>query len=312
MLILGEKYKFTDKELEELSEKFNNINTILYKNRSPNEVIEEIQILLEKDKFLLIVLNTKVQVDDSIIKYLTNLKFQVQSKKFKIIAIEHFLEEYLFKCYIPEDNNDLHYLDDIQGFTPFQKFLKAFVDTGAMVCLIVVFPFFRHTAKKKIAEQSPGSLYYKQLRVGLNNREFKCVKFRSMHENAEKNGAVFAKERDTRIFAWGERMRKSRIDEIPQMFNILKREMHFVGPRPERRYWIEKDFEKAIPYYNQRHVVSPGITGWAQVMYPYGDSIEDARQKLMYDLYYIKHWSFILEFQIIWKTIVVISKKKGV
>lgn len=312
MLILGEKYKFTTLELSRLSEKFENINTVLYKDRDSNEVINEIESILNQNKFLLIVLNTKVKVNDELIKYLTNLKFQVKSKKFKIISIEHFLEEYLFKCYIPEDNSDLHYLDDIKGYTTFQKCQKAFIDTGAMVCLLVVFPFFRRTAKKKIIEQSPGSLYYKQLRVGMDNREFECVKFRSMHEDAEKNGAAFAKEGDSRVFEWGVKMRKSRIDEIPQLFNILKREMNFVGPRPERRYWIEKDFESAIPYYNQRHIVAPGITGWAQVMYPYGEGIEDARQKLMYDLYYIKHWSFWLEVKIIWMTIMVVSKKKGI
>jgi len=152
---------------------------------------------------------------------------------------------------------------------------------------------------------------FKQLRVGYKNKEFKCIKFRSMRLDAEANGAQFASENDPRVFAWGEFMRKTRIDELPQLLNVLKGEMHFIGPRPERLYWIEQ-FEKEIAYYNERHLVRPGITGWAQVMYPYGANAEDAKQKLMYDLYYIKHWSILLELKVVWKTILVVVGKKGV
>ena len=133
-----------------------------------------------------------------------------------------------------------------------------------------------------------------------------------MRLDAEKDGAAFSSEDDPRIFPWGNKMRRLRIDEIPQVFNILKGEMSLIGPRPERKYWIEKDFEKNIPYYSQRHIVKPGITGWSQVMYPYGNGIEDARQKLMYDLYYIKHWSIVLEMKVIWKTVMVVLNKQGV
>jgi lipopolysaccharide/colanic/teichoic acid biosynthesis glycosyltransferase len=105
-------------------------------------------------------------------------------------------------------------------------------------------------------------------------------------------------------------MRKMRIDEIPQFKNILRGEMSLVGPRPERKLWVDQ-FEKEIPYYNARHLVKPGITGWAQVMYPYGANVEDARQKLMYDLYYIKHWSLWLELKTIWKTVMVVLGKRG-
>jgi lipopolysaccharide/colanic/teichoic acid biosynthesis glycosyltransferase len=133
-----------------------------------------------------------------------------------------------------------------------------------------------------------------------------------MRLDVENDGAKFASKDDPRIFAFGATMRKTRIDEIPQLFNIVKNEMSLIGPRPERRYWIEKDFEQNIPYYSQRHIIKPGITGWAQVMYPYGNGIEDARQKLMYDLYYIKHWSILLELKVIWKTIMVVLGKKGI
>jgi lipopolysaccharide/colanic/teichoic acid biosynthesis glycosyltransferase len=115
-----------------------------------------------------------------------------------------------------------------------------------------------------------------------------------MRLDAEKDGAQFATENDPRIFPWGETMRKTRIDELPQMLNVLKGEMHFIGPRPERKYWTDQ-FEKEIPYYSERHLVAPGITGWAQVMYPYGASTEDAKQKLMYDLYYSTFGGFFLK-----------------
>ena len=310
MLILGEKYKFTSLEMQRLNKRFNTIKSVIYKDKESCDVIEEIGQVVKDDNLAVIVLNTKVKVDDEIIKYLTNLKFKYQD--IKIISIEHFLEEYLYKCYIPESNDDLHYLDDIKSFSTFQNIQKKIIDLISFIGLFLIFVPLRFIVNKKTQEQSPGELYFKQLRVGLNNKEFECIKFRSMRLDAEKDGAAFATKDDPRIFAWGDTMRKTRIDEIPQLFNILKGEMSLIGPRPERKYWIEKDFEKHIPYYNQRHIVRPGITGWAQVMYPYGDGIEDARQKLMYDLYYIKYWSFALELKVIWKTVLVVLGKKGI
>ena len=311
MIILGDKYTFTNLELQRLDKKFATINQISYKYEKPKDVIAQIEANIQSETSI-IVLNTKAKVDDEIIKYLTNLKFNIQHSTLKIISIEHFLEQYLFKCYIPEDNDDLHYLDDIHGLSLFQKFQKKLIDIVAIVGLFLVFLVVKPFVKKKIKEQSPGSLYFKQLRVGLGNREFECIKFRSMYEDAEKDGAAFSQKGDSRIFAFGETMRQTRIDEIPQVFNIIKGEMSLIGPRPERLYWIKKDFENNIPYYNQRHIVAPGITGWAQVMYPYGNGIEDARQKLMYDLYYIKYWSLWLDIQVIYKTVLVVLGKKGI
>ena len=312
MLLLGQKYIFTQLELNRLEKQFNTINSIVYEDKNSKDVIEEIETILQNDKFGTIVLNTKVKVDDEIIKYLTNLRYNENYQNIQIISIEHFLEKYLHKCYIPESNDDLHYLDDIKPFNLWQKTQKRVIDIVGAFCLLLIFFILKPFVKKKIREQSPGSLYFKQLRVGLNNKEFECIKFRSMRLDAEKDGAAFASKNDPRIFAWGETMRKTRIDEIPQLFNIFKGEMSLIGPRPERKYWIEKDFENNIPYYNQRHIIKPGITGWAQVMYPYGDGIEDAKQKLMYDLYYIKYWSILLELKVIWKTILVVLGKKGI
>ena len=311
MLILGQKYQFTPLEQERLYKKFQNINTIVYKDEDPDIVVEKINKMLDEAKFTIIVLNTKAKVDDKIIKFLTNLKFKMEDSKFEIISIEHFLEKYLHKCYIPEDHTDLHYLDDIKPFSKFQLFQKRIIDYTAIFFLYIFSFFVMQKCKKKIQEESPGPIYFKQDRVGLNNKEFTCIKFRSMKLDAEKEGAKFASKNDPRVFPWGEYMRKRRYDELPQMLNILRGEMHIIGPRPERKFWTDQ-FEKEIPYYNQRHIVAPGITGWAQVMYPYGENIEDAKQKLMYDLYYIKHWNILLELKIVWKTAMVVLHKKGV
>ena len=311
MLILGEKYIFTKLEIQRLNKKFNTITNITYKDKNPADVISQIENSLNNTP-MTIVLNTKAKVHDDIIKYLTNLKFKINKNKLNIISIEHFLEKYLHKCYIPKNHDDLHYLDDIQGFTLSQRVFKRVVDICSALVLFVVLFFVKFKVKRYIKAQSPGDIYFHQSRVGLDNKKFVIVKFRTMHEDSEQDGPKFATKNDNRIFEFGSKMRKKRIDEIPQAFNLLRGEMSLIGPRPERLYWIDKYFEKNIPYYNQRHIVKPGITGWAQVMYPYGDSSNDAKQKLMYDLYYIKHYSWKLELKIVLKTIAVIFNKKGI
>jgi lipopolysaccharide/colanic/teichoic acid biosynthesis glycosyltransferase len=131
-----------------------------------------------------------------------------------------------------------------------------------------------------------------------------------MHEKTDYFN-YYTQENDPRIFPYGDTMRKSRIDELPQILNIIKGEMHLIGPRAEWNELVE-DYEQQIPFYKERHLVAPGITGWAQVNYPYGSNIEDTRQKLMYDLYYIKHWSIWLDLKIVWKTVMVVAGKKGI
>ena len=158
--------------------------------------------------------------------------------------------------------------------------------------------------------ESPGPIIYSQDRVGENGKEFKVHKFRSMRNNAEKDGAKWAQVNDPRVTKFGNFMRKTRIDELPQLVNVLKGQMSFIGPRPERMVFI-KELEKEIPYYNLRHMVKPGLTGWAQVMYPYGASVEDARRKLEYDLYYIKHHSLYLDMMIMFMTFKTVVFGKG-
>jgi sugar transferase (PEP-CTERM system associated) len=158
--------------------------------------------------------------------------------------------------------------------------------------------------------ESPGPVLYKQERVGKNGRPFVLMKFRSMGIDAEKEGPVWATSGDERATRIGRIIRKIRVDEIPQFWNILRGEMSFVGPRPERPHFVSQ-LAQEIPYYEQRHLIAPGLTGWAQIKYPYGASIEDARQKLQYDLYYIKNQSLILDAIIMFETIKIILFGRG-
>jgi lipopolysaccharide/colanic/teichoic acid biosynthesis glycosyltransferase len=155
-----------------------------------------------------------------------------------------------------------------------------------------------------------GNLFYTQIRVGKNGEEFRILKFRTMVKNAESAGAVFATTNDARITPFGKFLRKSRIDEFPQFINILLGEMAVIGPRPERPVFVN-EIAEVMPFYQTRHVVKPGLTGWAQVNYSYGDSIDDSLIKLQYDLYYIKHRSIFLDINIMIKTLSTILFYRG-
>lgn len=157
---------------------------------------------------------------------------------------------------------------------------------------------------------SPGPILFRQTRVGRSGRPFTIFKFRTMAQNAEAKGAVWAAKNDPRVTALGRFMRKTRLDEIPQLWNVLRGDMAFVGPRPERPEFVQW-LANEIPYYDLRHIIRPGLTGWAQVRYQYGASLEETRQKLEYDLYYIKHLSFGLDLLIMFETIKTIVLRRG-
>ncbi|MCF6439068.1 exopolysaccharide biosynthesis polyprenyl glycosylphosphotransferase [Pseudoalteromonas luteoviolacea] len=180
---------------------------------------------------------------------------------------------------------------------------------SALIILLLTLPIMLITALI-IKLESPGRILYKQKRVGLYNEEFEVVKFRSMRSDAEANGAQWAKKNDARVTKVGKFIRKTRIDELPQLINVLKGEMSLVGPRPERDVFVT-ELEKEIPYYRFRHAVKPGVTGLAQVSYPYGASVEDAIWKHKYDVYYIKHYSALLDIKIVFKTISTVLLGKG-
>jgi sugar transferase (PEP-CTERM system associated) len=158
--------------------------------------------------------------------------------------------------------------------------------------------------------ESAGPVLYKQERVGQNGLPFVLMKFRSMRVDAEKDGPVWARDGDERTTRVGRIIRRIRVDEIPQFWNILRGDMNFVGPRPERPHFVAQ-LAQEVPFYEQRHLIAPGLTGWAQIKYPYGASIEDARQKLQYDLYYIKNQSLMLDAVIIFETVKTILFSRG-
>ena len=152
---------------------------------------------------------------------------------------------------------------------------------------------------------------YRQIRVGYKSADFSILKFRSMSVDAESGtGAVWAQKNDSRVTRVGKFIRKARLDELPQLINVLRGDMSFVGPRPERPEFVKK-LSKDIPYYLERHMVKPGITGWAQLRYPYGSSDEDALQKLQFDLYYIKNQSVTLDAVLMLQTLEVVLFGKG-
>jgi sugar transferase (PEP-CTERM system associated) len=157
---------------------------------------------------------------------------------------------------------------------------------------------------------SPGPIFYRQTRVGLGGRHFSVLKFRTMRQDAEAKGAAWATQNDPRVTPLGRFMRKTRLDEIPQLWNVLRGEMGFVGPRPERPEFVQW-LTNEIPYYDLRHIIRPGITGWAQVRYQYGATLEETKQKLEYDLYYIKHLSLGLDLLIMFETIKTILLRRG-
>ena len=188
---------------------------------------------------------------------------------------------------------------------------RAFDMIASGVLLVVTLPVLI-VAGLLVKLTSPGPMFYMQERVGQFGRPFNVIKFRSMRSDAEKDGTPqWAQAADPRVTAIGRIIRATRIDEIPQILNVFKGDMSFVGPRPERPFFV-KDLAEKLPFYNERHVVKPGITGWAQLNYPYGASVEDARHKLEYDLYYVKNYSTFLDLVILIQTVRVILWRDGV
>jgi len=188
----------------------------------------------------------------------------------------------------------------------FQRTFDILFAVFGIICGLILFPFI--VIGNLIANRGP--LFYTQERVGRNSRPFKIIKLRTMIVNAEVDGAKWAKKNDKRITVFGNFLRRSRLDEIPQFYNVLKGEMSVIGPRPERPFFVN-ELSRIIPFYETRHIIKPGLTGWAQVNTRYGSSIDDSLVKLQYDLYYIKHRSVFLDFSIAIKTLSTILYYRG-
>jgi exopolysaccharide biosynthesis polyprenyl glycosylphosphotransferase len=197
-----------------------------------------------------------------------------------------------FYRYFPFSRSNQNHL-----YLLFTRIIEVTFSLIGLCCGLLFFPFI--LVGNLLGNR--GSLFYSQERVGKNGKKFKIYKYRTMVENAEANGAVFTTINDSRITLFGNILRKTRLDEFPQFINILKGDMAIIGPRPERPVFVN-EIAEIMPFYETRHIVKPGLTGWAQVNYTYGDSINDSLVKLQYDLYYIKHRSIFLDINIIIKT----------
>jgi sugar transferase (PEP-CTERM system associated) len=199
-----------------------------------------------------------------------------------------------------------------EGFRvkPSQQIARRLVSTlAAATGLLLFLPFFPIVVLM-VRLSSPGPIFFRQTRVGMGGRPFTVYKFRTMRTDAEASGAKWAQLNDPRATKIGNFMRKVRLDEVPQLGNVLLGDMGFVGPRPERPEFVPELAEK-IPYFDLRHMIRPGLTGWAQVRYGYGATLEQAREKLEYDLYYIKHMTLGLDLLIMFETIKTIVRRRG-
>jgi exopolysaccharide biosynthesis polyprenyl glycosylphosphotransferase len=282
------------------------------------KVYQDIKVLGDRQNLLAdvdlygineVVLAISQPIDDDLLQILTNFHERgmaitpmpvVYEKLTGKIAIEHIGSQWYSA--LPFRKNQ---------FQTFNRIGKRCLDLvcGSIIGLIlaVVFPFVAIAIKL----DSPGAIFYKQERVGQHGIPFTVYKFRSMVQNAERNGkAQWAVKGDARITPVGNFIRKTRLDELPQVLNVLRGEMSMVGPRPERDQFIQ-ELQQQIPFYRTRLATKPGLTGWAQINYGYGSTVEDASIKLQYDLYYLKHWSPWLDFKILLRTFAVVLKMQG-
>lgn len=271
---------------------------------------DEMEKIIKENKVDLLVIVKDMQ-SPSFKKYLKRL-FELKVNGLKVLSYEIFNEEIQKK--IDASKIDEEWLLQSNGFDilndGMQKNMKRGADLVIATTLMILLSPVALIAAILIKLESKGPIIFKQVRIGENMVPFKVYKFRSMKIHDPKKYSKYAQDNDNRVTKIGNFMRKTRIDELPQLFCILKGTMSFVGPRPE---WdiLAKEYEKQIPYYNLRHMIKPGLTGWAQVMYPYGENIEDTKRKLEYDLYYLKHQDLILDVLIILKTVKVILFGKG-
>lgn len=244
-------------------------------------------------------------------KYLKRI-FDLKINGLKVLSYKDFNESIQKKIDITKIDEE--WLLESNGFdilnNESQKNIKRVFDLIiAVILIIMTIPILLITAII-IKLESPGPIVFKQFRIGKNMKKFKIYKFRSMRVHDSDKYSKYTLNNDERVTRFGKFIRKTRIDELPQLFCVLKGTMSFVGPRPEWDELVE-EYEKKIPYYNLRHLIKPGITGWAQVMYPYGECVEDAQRKLEYDIYYLKNQDFLMDILTIMKTAKTVIFGKG-
>ena len=313
VLILGYDEIPTLKIVDIIKEKKNKYKYVGYVYEKEEKLenylgkIEEIEEIGEKNNIQEIIFVSRKQV-----KVYADLVVKLKFKGITVVDYLGFLER-------EEGRVDVDKIDDLwvlmsTGFNSFnsklQKRIKrAFDFIASLILLVVSFPFMIFTYI--LVKRDGGPAFFKQKRIGMNGKEFEIIKFRSMKVHDPNKFSKYASENDDRITKVGHFIRKTRLDELPQLINVFRGDMSFVGPRPE---WNElgHDYEKKIKNYHLRYAVRPGITGWAQTMYFYSSTIEEVKEKLEYDLYYIKYQDLFLDIVILFKTVKIVVFGKGI
>ena len=313
VLILGYDEIPTLKIVEAIKEKKNKYKYVGYVYEKEEKLenylgkIEDIEEIVEKNNIQAIIFVSRKQV-----KVYADLVVKLKFKGITVVDYLGFLER-------EEGRVDVDKIDDLwvlmtTGFNSFnsklQKRIKrAFDFIASLILLVVSFPFMIFTYI--LVKRDGGPAFFKQKRIGMNGKEFEIIKFRSMKVHDPNKFSKYASENDDRITKVGHFIRKIRLDELPQLINVFRGDMSFVGPRPE---WNElgHDYEKKIKNYHLRYAVRPGITGWAQTMYFYSSTIEEVKEKLEYDLYYIKYQDLFLDIVILFKTVKIVIFGKGI
>lgn len=279
--------------------KYIHVSDVNLKDLTSNRIIDEI-----------IISNTGFQQGD--VKRLKKQLAPLYDQNIQIKSYEAFYEE-IKECY-PKDylNDDFYNYFNVNEINnnKLYVFSKRFIEIVLSLTGVIIFLLLSPIIFIINIFANRGPLIYIQKRIGKNGKIFNMYKYRSMVVDAEKDGAVWATKNDKRVTLFGRFLRKSRLDELPQVFNILLGDMSFIGPRPERPSFV-KELQDELHFYNVRHLVRPGLTGWAQVKFPYAASYDDQEKKLRYDLYYIKEQSAFLDFKILIKTINTVLLFKG-
>ncbi len=261
---------------------------------------------LQQEKISIAVVTPEVYKFPNLIQDL----FECIKYKIDFVNLPEFYENITQKVPLTAIN-EIWFLENIsqERKQSYETFKRVFDFCFGVLLLIVSLPLWPLIAII-IKLESSGKIFYTQTRIGKSGKPFVMTKFRSMKKDAEKNGPQMSPKNDNRITKFGNFLRKSRFDEIPQLWNIIKGEMSFVGPRAERPEF-HQELKERIPFYQERYLIKPGLSGWAQIKYGYGSSVEDNFEKVQYDLYYIKHRSFIFDLGIILKTINIILRGGG-
>lgn len=280
------------------------------------ESVGEIKLVRELPPFLSALNYSQVQavvVESGVLKnpLVTSGLYRLLEQGVEVIDFENFEEGLRRKVHL-QNVDELWFLKyAARGRRPIYDFSKRLLDIGVVLFFSLPALILGAFIALLIKLQDRGPIFFRQERIGQNERPFTLIKFRTMVVDAEKEGVQWTKEKDPRITPWGKFLRKSRLDELPQFINILKGDISFVGPRSERPQFHEI-LKKEIPFYEKRILIKPGFTGWAQINYPYGGaSIEETRQKLAYDFYYLKHRSLLFDLGIILKTIDLVLSYRG-